>query len=122
MIRAKSTQYTIDGQPMPEPDQEAELSFSDLDASDSGRTEDGVMHRIVVREKVATFGFSYALLDREDYACLEELMRGKGEFAFGYTGSDGQAHTITAYCSKTSIVLKSRDGLYKNCKFNIIQC
>ena len=57
LIRAYSTQYTIDGQPMPEPDEEAELSFSDLDASDSGRTEDGVMHRIVVREKVATFGF-----------------------------------------------------------------
>ena len=122
MIRAKSTLYTIDGQLMPEPDEEAELSFSDLDASDSGRTEDGVMHRIVVREKVATFGFTYTLLDREDYFYLEQLMAGKGEFAFGYTGSDGQPRTITAYCSKTSIVLKRRDGLYKNYKFNIIQC
>ena len=62
MIRSYSTRYTIDGRPMLEPDEEAELSFSDLDASDSGRTEDGVMHRIVVREKVATFGFGYALL------------------------------------------------------------
>lgn len=122
MIRAYSTQYTIDGQAMPEPDEEVSLSFSDLDADDSGRTEDGVMHRIVVREKVATFGFSYALLDREDYALLESLMAGKAEFAFGYTGADGQSRTITAYCSKTSIVLKSRDGLYKNYKFNIIQC
>ena len=66
------------------------------------------MHRIVVREKVATFGFGYALLDREDYAYLEGLMAGKAEFAFGYVGSDGQTHTVTAYCSKTSIVLKSR--------------
>ena len=49
-------------------------------------------------------------------------MAGKAEFAFGYVGSDGQRHTITAYCSKTSIVLKSRNGLYKNYKFNIIQC
>lgn len=122
MIRAKSTRYTIDGQPMPEPDEEAEMSFSDLDSSDSGRTEDGVMHRIVVREKVATFGFSYALLDREDYACLEGLMKGKAQFTFGYPGTDGLPHTITAYCSKTSVVLKRQDGLYKNYKFNIIQC
>ena len=122
MIRSYSTRYNIDGRPMLEPDEEAELSFSGLEASGSGRTEDGVMHRIVVREKVATFGFGYALLDREDYAYLEGLMAGKAEFAFGYVGSDGQTHTVTAYCSKTSIVLKSRNGLYKNYKFNIIQC
>ena len=114
--------YQIDGKPMYAPDTEPDFSFTDLDASDSGRTEDGVMHRIVVREKVATFGFGYALLDREDYAYLEGLMAGKAEFAFGYVGSDGQTHTVTAYCSKTSIVLKSRNGLYKNYKFNIIQC
>lgn len=122
MIRSYSTMYTIDGQPMLEPDEEAEQSFSDLDASDSGRDESGVMCRVVVRERVATFGFSYALLDREDYAYLEHLMAGKAQFAFGYVGADGEAHSITAYCSKTSIVLKRRDGLYKNYKFNIIEC
>lgn len=122
MIRAYSTMYTIDGSPMLEPDEEVSLSFSDLDASDSGRTEDGVMHRVVVREKVATFGFSYAILDKEDYAYLESLMTGKAEFTFGYIGPDGQTRSVTAYCSKTSIVLKNRGGLYKNYKFNIIQC
>ena len=122
MSRAKTDCYQIDGQPMLAPDTDASFSFSDLDASDSGRTEDGVMHRIVVREKVATFGFSYALLDREDYAYLEGLLAGKAEFAFGYVGSDEQTHSVTAYCSKTSLVLKSRGGLYKNYKFNIIQC
>ena len=52
----------------------------------------------------------------------EGLLAGKAEFAFGYVGSDGQTHSVTAYCSKTSLVLKSRGGLYKNYKFNIIQC
>lgn len=122
MIRAYSTQYTIDGQPLLEPDAGAELSFADLDAGDSGRTEDGVMHRIVVREKVATFGFAYALLDREDFAYLQGLMAGKAQFAFGYVGADGQPHSITAYCAKTSIARQTRDGMYKNYKFNIIQC
>ena len=52
----------------------------------------------------------------------EEKPSSKAEFAFGYVGSDGQTHSVTAYCSKTSLVLKSRGGLYKNYKFNIIQC
>lgn len=122
MGRKKVDFYQVDGVPLLAPDADPAFTFTDLDASDSGRDESGIMHRIVVREKVATFGFSYALLDREDYALLESLMAGKAEFAFGYTGADGQSRTITAYCSKTSIVLKSRDGLYKNYKFNIIQC
>lgn len=46
MARAKTDCYQIDGQPMLAPDTDASFSFSDLDASDSGRTEDGVMHRI----------------------------------------------------------------------------
>lgn len=122
MIRAYSTQYDIDGSPLLEPDEEPSISKSDLDAADSGRDESGIMHRIVVREKVTTFGFSYAVLDREDYAYMEKLIEGKHEFTFGYVDSDGESHKITAYCSKTSIVLKSRSGLYKNFKFNIIQC
>ena len=122
MIRAYSTQYDIDGSPLLEPDEEPSISKSDLDSADSGRDESGIMHRIVVREKVLTFGFSYAVLDRQDYAYLENLMQGKPQFSFGYLDSDGQRKTCTAYCSKTSIVLKSRSGLYKNFKFNIIQC
>lgn len=122
MIRAYCKQYTIDGAPLLEPDEEPAISKTDLDASDSGRDESGVMHRIVVRERVVTFGFSYALLDREDYAYLESLMAGKSHFSFGYMDSDGDMHIIDAYCSKTSIVLKSRAGLYKNFKFNIIEC
>ena len=122
MIRAYSTLYTIDGTALLEPDEEPSITKTDLDASDSGRDESGVMHRIVVREKVSTFGFTYAILDKEDYAYLESLVRGKSQFLFGYTDSDGQKKTCTAYCSKTSIVLKSRNGLYKNFKFNIIEC
>lgn len=121
MVRTYSTLYTIDGAPMLEPDQEVSVSKNDLDASDSGRDESGVMHRIVVREKVLTFGFSYAVLDAQDYQYLESLMAGKPQFTFGYEVS-GQKQTCIAYCSKTSIVLKSRSGLYKNFKFNIIQC
>ena len=67
----------VDGRPMPAPDAEADFSFTDLDASDSGRTEDGVMHRIVVREKVGAWGFAYSHLTDEELAYLKGLFAGK---------------------------------------------
>lgn len=116
MLRDYSGDYAVDGKAMLAPDAEAEISFTDLDSSDSGRTEDGVMHRIVVREKVGTWGFTYAVLDAEDYAYILGLFSGKATFSFRHPGG-----VCTAYCSKNSIVL-CRQGLYKNLKFNVIQC
>lgn len=122
MIRIYDNGYKVDGAPLLTPDEGAELSLADLDSSDSGRDESGVMHRIVVREKVRTFGFSYAVLDAEDYAYLQSVFAGKPTFTFTYPDG-GKAKTCTAYCSKTSVVLhNSRTGLYKNLKFNIVEC
>lgn len=121
MLRKNSTIYTVDGSPLLEPDEDVEITLTDLDAGDSGRDESGVMCRIVVRENMRTFGFTYSVLDREDYAYLKNLLSGKTRFTFGYVDEDGQPQTMTAYCAKKSIVLKRRDGLYKNLKFNIIE-
>ena len=82
MSRAKTDCYQIDGQPMLAPDTDASFSFSDLDASDSGRTEDGVMHRIMVRQGVGTWGFAYAHLTDAELAYMESLFAGKAEFTF----------------------------------------
>ena len=82
MTRALTDCYQIDGRPMPAPDAEADFSFTDLDASDSGRTEDGVMHRIVVREKVGAWGFAYSHLTDEELAYLKGLFAGKATFQF----------------------------------------
>ena len=125
MIRSYSTQYTIDGSPMLEPDEEAELSFTDLDASDSGRTEDGVMHRIMVRQGVGTWGFAYAHLTDAELAYMESLFAGKAEFTFTHPkfGDSGAAETCTAYRSQFSAAWKSKiTGEWRNYKFNIIQC
>ena len=35
----------IDGEPMPEPTEAADIQFSDLESSDSGADESGVYHR-----------------------------------------------------------------------------
>ena len=122
MIRAYDTNYKVDGSALLAPDEGVEISLSDLDSSDSGRDESGIMHRFVVREKVRTFGFSYAVLDSEDYSYLMGLFSGKVTFPFSFP-ENGITKTCTAYCSKASVVLhSSRTGLYKNLKFNIIEC
>lgn len=124
-MRQKVDFYQVDGQPMPAPDEEPEFSFSDLDASDSGRDESGVMHRIVVREKVGTWSFSYAHLSDEDLAYLRNLFAGKAQFTFTHPvfGSSNATESCTAYMSQCSALWKNqRTGQWRNFKFNIIQC
>lgn len=124
-MRQKVDFYQVDGQPMPAPDEEPEFSFADLDASDSGRDESGVMHRIVVREKVGTWSFSYAHLSDEDLAYLRNLFAGKAQFTFTHPvfGSSNATESCTAYMSQYSAVWKNqRTGQWRNFKFNIVQC
>ena len=45
----------------------------------------GVMHRIVVREKVGTWGFTYSRLTDAQYAYLVGLFAGKAQFSFTHT-------------------------------------
>lgn len=115
--------YLIDGKPMLVPDADVSLSFSDLDSSDSGRDESGAMHRIVVRERVATWGFNYSKLTAEEYKYMRSLFAGKPEFTFTYRDLDGYLVETRAYCSNDSITYhNARLGLYQNLKFNIIEC
>lgn len=115
--------YKIDGNPVIAPDEGVSLSFSDLDSSDSGRDESGVMHRIVVRHRVCTWGFNYAVLTAEEYRYMRSLLDGKTAFDFSYRAVDGTVKTCRAYCSNDSIAYhNAKLGLYKNLKFNIIEC
>lgn len=124
-MRQKVNFYQVDGVPMLAPDAEPEFSFADLDASDSGRDESGVMHRIMVREKVGTWSFSYAHLSDEDLAYLRNLFEGKAQFTFTHPvfGSSNATETCTAYMSQCSALWKNqRTGQWRNFQFNIIQC
>lgn len=124
-MRKEVTFYQIDGQPMLAPDTEPEFTFTDLDSSDSGRDESGVMHRIVVREKVGTWSFAYSHLTDEQYAYLVGLFAGKSQFSFTHPrpGSSTETETSTCYCSNYSIAWRNaRRGTWSNLKFNIIQC
>lgn len=122
-MRAYDTDFQVDGVPLLAPDAGVELGFTDLDAADAGRDESGVMHRIVVREKVRSFGFSYAWLTGEEFRYLQSLFAGKPTFTFTYRAENDRAASCTAYCSNFSAGLYNRRlGLYRDMKFNIIAC
>jgi len=115
--------FQIDNKPILMPDEGVEISMSDLDAEDSGRDESGVMHRQVVREKVITFGLTYAVLTREEYQYMESLFAGKPTFTVECLDLNGRVAEITAYCSKMSVSLHNvKTGIYKKLKFSIIEC
>ena len=125
MLWTKSNDFTIDGSPMLGTAEEQELSFSDLDSSDSGRDEAGYMHREVVREKVATWPIAYSCLTDNEYKYTIGLFAGKATFQFTHpkAGSSTETETTTCYCSKYGIAWhNAKTKQWKNLKFNIIEC
>lgn len=117
--------YQINGKPMLAPDAGVEMSFEDLDSSESGRDESGFMHRIVVRNKVGSWNFSYSHLTEAEYAYMLSILPGSGSFTFTHPapGDSTRTQETAAYLSQYGIVWhNARTGEYRNLKFRIIQC
>lgn len=115
--------YKVDDLPLLAPDEDVSIMQTDLDSSDSGRDESGVMHRFVLRHRLKTWMFYYTNLTAEEYRYMESLFAGKKDFAFSYKDLDGNTVTCQAYCSNNSITYRNAKlGLYKNYSFSIIEC
>ena len=123
-MRTKTELFLIDGLPVLAPDENVELSMEDIDASDSGRDESGVMHRFMVRQGVGKWSFSYGCLTGEEYAYMESLFQGKATFRFTFPDwVTGESKTITAYRSKHGIVFRSAaTGQFRNYSFSVVGC
>ena len=122
-MRGYDFDFLIDGRPILLPDGGVEINLEDLDSAESGRDESGVMHRIVLREKVRKYGLPYDHLTREEYMYILSLFAGKPTFKVEKREPDGQKAVFTAYCTKVGITLQNkRTGVYKNLKLNIIEC
>lgn len=124
-MRGTTELFKINGRPMLVPDEEVTVSYEDLDDGDSGRDESGVMHRIPVRYKVGSWGFSYAHLTEAERQYMESLFPDAAEFTFSHPDrlDSTKQVTCTAYRSKYSISWKNaRTGLWSNYSFQIIQC
>lgn len=117
--------FAVNGKPLLVPDGDATVSYEDLDSADSGRDESGVMHRIPVRYKVASWNFSYSHLTEAEKQYMESLFPDGADFEFTHPDRMDAAVSVTtrAYRSKYSISWKNaRTGLWSNYGFSIIEC
>lgn len=124
-MRVLSDLFMINGMPMFAPDEDVDMSFEDLDSSDTGRDESGVMHRIVVRYKAGSYSFSYSSITEDERNYMESLFPDAPDFEFTHPDRLDSSRIVKcrAYRSKYSLSWKNaRTGLWKNYKFNIIEC
>lgn len=122
MKRTFISEYIVDGKMLLDPDAGVSIGFADIEA-DSARDESGYLHRIVTRHDVRTWGFSYSTLTAEEYEYLMALFQGKSAFKLEITDANGIKEDVTCYCTKKSTSYYSkRLGLYKNLKFDIVEC
>lgn len=124
-MREKTNLFQINGQPMLAPDEGIGFSYEDLDDSTSGRDEGGYMHRFVLRHKVGSWSFSYSNLSEEEKAYTESLFPDSGTFSFTRPDRRNSGRTITTECYRSKYSLSwynAITGLWKNYKFNIIEC
>lgn len=123
-MRSETYLFTVNGKPMLAPDASVSVSYSDIDGADAGRDQNGILHRSVVRYKVASWEFVYSNLTDEEKRYLEDLFPDEPTFLFGHPGrQDASAHEQTCcYRSQYGITWKNaRTGLWTQLKFQIIE-
>ncbi len=116
--------YAINGAALLPPDENMELSFEDIDDDASGRDESGVMHRVVVRQKVGKWGFRYSYLSAQEFAYMVSILPQSGTFAFTRPSltQPGTWETTNAYLSGYSFLWQGPvSGICRELKFNIIE-
>ena len=125
MNRDTMNEYLVDGVKILVPDGEISESYEDIDSPETGRDETGVMHRSVVRYKVGKWGFSYVTLSKSDYETLEGIFGNKATFQFTRPSRTDPDSTVTTTCYRSKYSLTyfdTRRQIWKNYKFNIIEC
>lgn len=124
-MRKTTELFKINGRPLLVPDEAVEVGYEDLDASDSGRDESGVMHRSVVRYKVGNWKFSYTAITEAERQYMENLFPNSPTFQFTHPArlNTALAETTTCYRSKYGISWKNAvTGLWSGYSFSIIEC
>lgn len=117
--------WAVNGTPIYIPSPGTTMAHESIQSSDTGRTEDGVMHIDWVRTNMIKTGLNWKYLTGKEVKYLEDLMQGK-EFTLTYFDK-GYVCTASVYVStftykKESDVLYEEDGgLYSNISANGIE-
>ena len=127
MLRRTSL-LQIDGQPLPEPTEAADIRFQDIESDDSGADEMGVYHREVLRFGVLTCTLTYGYLTNEDCAYLLGLLQNKTTFQFTCPVASSAADvtqtiTRTCYCANYGAALQRlKAGVWRDMELQIQEC
>lgn len=117
--------WAANGSPLYIPSPGVSISHESIQSSDTGRTEDGVMHIDWVRTNMVKVGLSWKYLTGKEVARLEKLMQGK-EFTLTYFDK-GSTHDVRVYVSTLSYtkendaLYEADGGLYSNISANAIE-
>ena len=118
----------IDGLPLPEPTEAADIRFQDIESDDSGADEMGVYHREVLRFGVLSCTLTYGYLDNSDCAYLLGLLQNKTTFQFTCpvaSSADNVTKTVTrtCYCSNYGAALQRlKAGVWRDMELQIQEC
>jgi len=96
-MRDTTELFKINNVPMLLPDEQVTVSYEDLDSSEAGRDESGVMHRIPVRYKVGAWSFTYSHLTEEEKQYMERLFPMEPTFLFTHPDRVDASVAVTAY-------------------------
>ena len=124
-MRKKTDLFLINGKPVLMPDEGVNFSYEDIDDAATGRDEGGYMHRFPVRYKVGKWAMSYASLTEEEKQYMESLFPDAPTFRFTHPSKDDSNVLETHTCYRSTVSMSwynARTGLWKNYRFNIIQC
>ena len=114
--------YKIDGATMPGNLTILDNDRNDLDSEASGRGEDGIMQRDVIRFQVQTFSIEHKMLTGSQVSQILSAIR-KSSFNFTLP-LYGTEQTFSCYSAKQSIqrvaVISSSEEYY-DISFNVIQ-
>lgn len=116
--------FKINGKPMFAPDAGVQISYSDIDSTESGRDEAGNEHRIVVRYDVASLTFNYHHISETELAYMRSIFPKEPDFLFEYPLPEDstQARTVRAYRKSHSILWQNAaTGMFRNYKFTITE-
>lgn len=101
------TLLSIDGQAMPTPT-EYKVQYSDLDSSDTGRTEDGQLLRSRVRAGIAKISLKWELISTAD---CEKILTATGPDSMQVDYFFGTTHTAQMYAGdRTAQLHAAREG------------
>lgn len=115
--------FAIDGKRIVSP-QACKVTIESLADSNSGRTDDGVMHINWIWREIRKVALTFPPLTTEEVSSLLSMVQGK-EYDFTYPDPvDGAERTIHCYTSNHSADLKSGvlyGGLWMGVSFSAIE-